>query len=106
MKNITQLQRLTYSLHEFKSNTAYKLEEVEKTFVYVEFLIASNPLEKDYIQLIVSNWIEVKIPPIPVIVIFSGHTHFLLFEDLTVHTMYIPALLLAKVSDFNTHLKQ
>ena len=47
-----------------------------------------------------------KIPPIPVIVIFSGHTHFLLFEDLTVHTMYIPALLLVKVSDFNTHLKQ
>ena len=33
-----------------------------------------------------------------VIVIFSGHTHFLLFADLAVHTMYIPALLLVKVS--------
>ena len=37
-----------YGTHELKSNTAYKLEEVEKTLFYVEFFIASDPLEKDY----------------------------------------------------------
>ena len=41
MKDITQSQLgspTAYGTHELKSNTAYKLEEVEKTFVYVEFL--------------------------------------------------------------------
>ena len=33
---------------QLKSNTSYKLEEVEKTLFYVEFFIASDPLEKDY----------------------------------------------------------
>ena len=42
MKDITQSQLgspTAYGTHELKSDTAaYKLEEVEKTFVYVELL--------------------------------------------------------------------
>ena len=37
-----------YGTHELKSNTDNKLEEVEKTFAFVDNFIASVPLDKDY----------------------------------------------------------
>ena len=37
-----------YGTHELKSNTDYKLEEVEKTFAFVDNFIANVPLDKDY----------------------------------------------------------
>ena len=51
------LQPMAHMSLKVITNTAYKLEEVEDICL-CRISIASNPLEKDYIQLIVTNWIE------------------------------------------------